>query len=74
MCVRPQLSRALNYFIVLLCHNIQEHRLRSGSYRRFAGSIVADSVVSQASLALCCLDGEKVVGSDDNSIVISSDI
>ena len=31
------------------------------------------SKVSQASLALCCLDDEKVVGSGDNSIVASSD-
>ena len=27
--------------------------------------------VHAASLVLCCIDGEKVVGSDDNSVLIS---
>ena len=29
--------------------------------------------VCQARLVLCCLDGEKVVGSDDNSVLASFD-
>ena len=27
----------------------------------------------QARLGLCCLDGERVVGNDDNSVLASSD-
>ena len=40
---------------------------RSGSYWTFAGSIGQDKLV------LCCLDGERVVGSDDNSVLASFD-
>ena len=67
MCVRvsPQLSHVLNYVILLLCHYSHE---RSGSYWKVAGS-----KVSQARLVLCCLDGERVVGNDDNSVLAHSD-
>ena len=37
---------------------------RSGSYWKFVG---------KARLDLCCLDGERVVGNDDNSVFVSSD-
>ena len=43
----------------LLCHYSHEH---SGSYW-----------VRQARLVLCCLDGERVVDNDDNSVLASSD-
>ena len=37
------------------------------------GSLQAQLVkVHQASLVLCCLDGKKVVGSDDTSVLASS--
>ena len=64
VCVNPQLSRALSYFILLLCHK------RSGSYWKFVGSM---SKVRQARLVLCCLDGERVVANDDNSVLAISD-
>ena len=38
------------------------------------GSLQAQQAnVRQARLVLCCLDGERVVGSDDNSVLASSD-
>ena len=49
------------YFSVLLCHYSHEH----GSYWRVAGSI------GHCMLVLCCLEGEKVVGSNDNSVLAS---
>ena len=36
VCVRPQVSRALGYVILLLCHLHYSHE-RSGSYWKFAG-------------------------------------
>ena len=50
VCVHPQLSCALSYVIVLLCHYSHEH----------SGSLQAK--VCQASLHLCCLKGGKVAG------------
>ena len=64
VCVRPQSSHALSYFITLLCHYSHEC---TGCYWGFAG------LVGQGSLVLCCLDGERVVGNDDNFICASSD-
>ena len=62
VCVHPHLSRALRYVIPLLCHYSHE---RSGSCKKFAGSIGQGK---SSRLVLCCLDGEGVVGNDDNHI------
>ena len=68
MCVfRPQLLLVLKYVIALLYFYSHEH---SGSYWRFAGLIGQGK---SGILTLCCLDSEKVVGIDDNSIVASCD-
>ena len=61
VCVRPQISRALSYIIPLLCH--YSHK-RTG---------ILQAKVRKARLVLCCLDGERVVGNDDNSVCASSD-
>ena len=57
----------LSYVIPLLCHYSHE---RSGSYWKFGAQYAK---VSQARLILCCLDGERVVGNDNNSVCASSD-
>ena len=64
VCVCLQLSRALSYVILLLCH--YSHGC-SGSCWKFAGSI------GQARLVLYCLDGKRMVGNDDNSVLACSD-
>ena len=67
VCVRPQISHALSYVIPLLCHCSHE---RNGSYLSLQAQLAK---VRQARLVLCCLDGERVVGNDDNSVCASSD-
>ena len=53
VCVRLQLSCVLSY--------VTSFRYYATIYWKIAGSI------GQSRLVLCCLDGEKVVGNDDNS-------
>ena len=53
----PHFSHVPNYVIMLLCHE---------RTRTFAGPI------GQGSLVLCCLDGKKVVGSNNTSVLTSS--
>ena len=52
-----------------LHHSVTGHE-RDGSYWKFAGPIAK---VRQATLVLCCLDSERVVGNDNNSVLASSD-
>ena len=63
LCDQPHLSCVPNYVITLLCHYSHEH---SGSYWKFIGPI------GQGTRLLCCLEGEKVVGSDDTSVFVGS--
>ena len=59
MCVRPQLSRALNYVIALLAMSTVEA----------TGSLQAqEAKVRQARLVLHLLNSERVVGNDDTSV------
>ena len=64
VCVRPQLSRALSYVIRLLCHcTIATSAVELLGVCR----LNRPAKVRKAILILCCLDGERVVGNDDNS-------
>ena len=49
-----------------LRHFVTMHE-RSGSHWKFADSI------GQARLVMCCLDGERMVGNDNNSVLARSD-
>ena len=60
VCIRLQLSRALSYVIPTIATSAVEA----------TGSLQAQKAkVRQARLVLCCLDGERVVGNDDNSVL-----
>ena len=67
LCFHLQLSRALSYIIPLLCH------YSHGTVEAIGSLQAQKAKVRQARLVLCCLDGERVVGSDDNSVLASSD-
>ena len=57
VCVCPQLSRALSYVIHYYATSTVEA----------TGSLQAEARL------VCCLDGERVVGNDDNSVLARSD-